>query len=602
MKKFDSKIHKKYETLYAEARGSRWLGDYQYAEKLLLKCYKYYKGARRRKQMIEVSETLIDLYMESERFVDALSYVEELLDLFKTYGTKINFANTFNDLGRIYQNIGEHQLASSYFNRSLKLSKKINYKLGISIALTNLATQLRLEGKFEESLSSLLKAEKICEDERYYGNLMAILIALSTIYSDLGNIEKSKTYLMKGENNLRNVTSDARLVATFYAELAAHYQWSNNLDKSMEFNKKGLQISKAKDLKLTTALILVNMGILMIHKKDFDNSYKYLSQALKISREFNNKVYIARALTSLGILFKKQNNFLKAINFLDNSQNIVSTTNNFMAKARNYGLLGECYDTQKNYHESYRNYTQCLFNYQKLLNNIHTISLKESFKESFDYLIEIIHKLNKLLESGKINPDVSKLIETKDATINTCKKSKEVYPNLPKEDLVQEIQKFISTTNDLKGSRLESDARKMLRREMGYNIEDSGKNWIINESELGRLVEEKCYKDYSNKSIEIDIYGSKRDNNRIIYILGECKYRNRPLRSSELKCFIIKSNIIAKNLFIQNNRSFKYEKIFHLLIISINGFPDENKIDNILSEYWDLPKNQILNTKLEIIE
>ena len=207
-----------------------------------------------------------------------------------------------------------------------------------------------------------------------------------------------------------------------------------------------------------------------------------------------------------------------------------------------------------------------------------------------------------MLESGKINPDVSKLIETKDATINTCKKSKEVYPNLPKEDLVQEIQKFISTTNDLKGSRLESDARKMLRREMGYNIEDSGKNWIINESELGRLVEEKCYKDYSNKSIEIDIYGSKRDNNRIIYILGECKYRNRPLRSSELKCFIIKSNIIAKNLFIQNNRSFKYEKIFHLLIISINGFPDENKIDNILSEYWDLPKNQILNTKLEIIE
>ena len=601
MKKFDSKIQKKYETLYAEARGSRWLGDYQNAEKLLLKCYKYYKGAKKRKQLIDILETLIDLYMESERFTEALSYVEELLDLFKIYGTNINFANTFNDLGRIYQNIGKRELASSNFNKSLKISKETNYKLGISVALTNLATQLRFEGRFEESLNLLLKAEKICEDEGYYGNLMAVLIALSAIYSDLGNLDKSEAYLLKGETNLSHVSSDARLVATFYAELAAHYQWSKNLDKSMEFHKKSLQISQAKDLKLTTALTLINLGILTIHMRDFDNSYKYLIQGLQISREFNNKMYISRALSSLGMLFIKQNNFPKATKYLEDSQNIVSTTNNFMARARNYGLLGDCYDKQNNYHESYRNYTQCLFNYQKLLNNIHTISLRKSFRTKFENLIEIIHKLNKLLESGKIDPDVSKLIETKDATINTCKKLKELYPHLPNEDLRQEIKKLTSIVNELKGPRLESDARKMLRRAVGYNIEDSGKNWMIKERELVRLVEGKCYKDYSNKSIEIDIYGSKRDNNRIIYVLGECKYRNRPINLLEIKCFIIKSNLIAKNYLNQNNQKSKYDKIFHLLIISINGFPDENEIDNILGEYWDLPNNQILNEKLEII-
>ena len=42
------KIKKKHESLYGEARASRWIGNYQYAEKLLSKCSKYYKGSKKR--------------------------------------------------------------------------------------------------------------------------------------------------------------------------------------------------------------------------------------------------------------------------------------------------------------------------------------------------------------------------------------------------------------------------------------------------------------------------------------------------------------------------------------------------------------------------
>ena len=88
----------------------------------------------------------------------------------------------------------------------------------------------------------------------------------------------------------------------------------------------------------------------------------------------------------------------------------------------------------------------------------------------------------------------------------------------------------------------------MVRREMGYNIEDSGKNWSIEEQELKLLVENNCYKDYSNKSIEVDIFGSKVVNDTLVYVLGECKFRNREMKLTDIKCFLIKSNIIAKKL------------------------------------------------------
>lgn len=601
MKKFDTKIQKRYENLFAEARTSRWAGFYRYAEDLLLKCYKHYKRINKKKQLSDILKELVDIHMESERYTEALRYVKELLDLFKEFGTKVNLANTFNDLGRIYQNIGGFNLATDYFEQSLKISQEVGYKLGISIALTNLATQLQFEGKFEDALKILLKAEEICENEGYYENLMAVLIAIGSVYSEMGKLDKTEEYLVKAEENLGFI-SKPRLIASLYAEFAAFYQWIDNLDKSIEFNNKGLQISRAKNLTITTGQILLNLGIVMSHRGDFTESYNYFTQALTIFREVNHKILISRVLTSLGTIFKNQRNYHKAIVYFEDSQNIAKNENDIMQVIRNYGLLGECYKETERYFESYRNFTQCLFNYQQLLNNIHTISLRKSFKERFKDLIKVVHELNILLELGNIDPDVSELIETREITINTCKKSKELYPNLPKEDLIKEIEKYISITDELKGARLETDARKLLRREMGYDVEDSGKNWLIKKNELKQLVEENCYQDHSNRSIEIDIYGDKKENDKVIHVLGECKYRNKPMSNSDIKCFIIKSNIIAKNYITHSIQDFTDSYFFHLILISINGFYNKNQINNILSDYWSLPKDKILKKKVDLID
>ncbi len=601
MKKFTTKIQIRYDKLFAEARASRWMGFYQYAEKLLLRCYKYYKRTKQKKELSNILKELVDIYMESERFSQALVYVKELLELFEQFGTKINMVNTFNDLGRIYQSIGKTNLATEYFEQSLKISIEDNYKLGVSLALTNLAAQLRFEGKFENALNNLMKAEEICENEGYYENLVVILIGIGSIYSDMGMQEKTEEYLRKAEKSIGSI-GNARLVASFYGELGTFYQWIGNLDKSVEFLNKSLQISRARKLKITTGQIFLNLGIVMSQKGEYDESYNYLIKALKLFKEIKNKILISRVLTSLGILFKNQKNYHKAIKFLEDSQNIAKNENDIMLKIRNYGLLGECYKETKKYYESYRNFTQCLFHYQQLLNNINTISLKESFKERFEDLNNVVHELNNLLESGKIDPEVSEIIKTKEITINTCKKSKEIYPNLPKEDLIKEIEKLLSITDDLKGVRLETDARKMLRKEKDYRIEDSGKNWLIKKDELKPLVEENCYQDYSNRSIEIDIYGDKKDTNRVIYVLGECKYRNKPMSNSDIKCFIIKSNIIAKNYITHVIQDFTDNYFFHLILISINGFYDKNQINNSLGDYWSLPKDKILNKKVELID
>ncbi len=601
MKKFDTKIEKKYEKLFAEARASRWVGHYDYAEKLLLKCYKFYKRTREIRSLTGVLAELVDTYMNSERYTIALPYVQEILDLYNKSNSKRDIVNTLNDLGRIFQNTGEFKQAMIKFKESLNLSKTIKYRRGISVALTNLATQLALEGNYEASIKIFLKSEKICEEEGFVDNSIINLTSLASIYLDLSNVDASIKTLDKAEKKLGFIRNPV-IVANYYGQMANIYQAVGDTDRAINILQKGLNICQARGFEITKAHFLLNLGGLKLAKEDFEDVFNIYNEALDIFKKYNNSFGIARALSSLGYYFFKINNIPKALKFLNDSQKITEKVNDAVVKIRNYRKLGNIYKAQQNYYESYRNYTQCLINYEQLSKTIHTPALKDSFRKSFADLGEIVHELNLLLESGNISPDVSELIETRNITIRVCEDSVKIDPNLPKEDLIRELKNYISIVNKLKGHRLESDARKLFRREYNFVVDDSGNNYRIGEDDLHLLVKGRCYKDYSNQSIEVDIFGNKRIKDETTYLIGECKYRNKKMTSLEIKCFIIKSKLIAKNLNKNFDESNKNLIKFHLPIISIEGFTDENKAIQFLNEYWDVDQKDSLNRKLDLID
>ncbi|MEJ2248616.1 MAG: hypothetical protein P8Y97_03020 [Candidatus Lokiarchaeota archaeon] len=163
-------------------------------------------------------------------------------------------------------------------------------------------------------------------------------------------------------------------------------------------------------------------------------------------------------------------------------------------------------------------------------------------------------------------------------------------------------QKLISIINEYKGNALEIDTRKIFRRQFGYDLSDSGKNWAINKPEIKILVKEKCQKNMTTQSIEIDIFGKKETNNRTTYILGECKNRTNSISEKEIKCFIIKASIIAQDLLEFHRKSFQNLPDFHLVIVSLKGFSEKQKIKKILKKYWKNPIKRILNEKIELID
>ena len=85
--------------------------------------------------------------------------------------------------------------------------------------------------------------------------------------------------------------------------------------------------------------------------------------------------------------------------------------------------------------------------------------------------------------------------------------------------------------------------------------------------------------------------------------MANVKIEKKKIKLKDIKCFIIKSRIIAEFYLYIHKREKKSIPNFHLLIVSLNGFPDMQKINKILEDNWQgsIPKKRIVNESIDMV-
>jgi len=157
--------------------------------------------------------------------------------------------------------------------------------------------------------------------------------------------------------------------------------------------------------------------------------------------------------------------------------------------------------------------------------------------------------------------------------------------------------------NSMKGKFLEMNTRRLYEREYGYEIDYTEKDFECEIDEIEVLYNNNCLKSRKTKDIQIDIFGKKEYGSDFIYLIGECKDRYKKITLKEIKCFIIKARIIATFYLYFHKREKKPIPKFHLLIVSLHGFPDKQRINKILEDNWhcNIPKKRILNESINLL-
>ncbi len=274
---------------------------------------------------LELTGKIVELIKQC-KYADAIPPSKDLVSLCeRKYGASHEItATVINNLGFLYQNLGQYTQAEPLFQKALKMREET---LGVdnpdvALTLNNLALIYQDEGDYARAEQLYLKALAIKEKNFGPRKLeQAIeLNNLATLYKEKGEYDSA-------EKNFQEVLSifessypadDAR-IATVLNNLAGVYRQTGKFQKAEELYKRQMSI----DLKvlpachLDRARDLNNVGVLDYELGRYQDAELLFKQALSIREQAlgPNHPEIIPVLDNLALLYLAKGDAVSAIDF-----------------------------------------------------------------------------------------------------------------------------------------------------------------------------------------------------------------------------------------------------------------------------------------------
>lgn len=186
------------------------------------------------------------VYSQQNNYAAALENDFKALKIYEETKNNLQISKLYNNIGVIYKSIDDKEKALGYFLKANQTSKKINPETfatsASNIGLIYLFQNKLYQAKkyFEMSLNAFLENE----NPRGLGELYN---SYSQYYVLKNQKQEAKNCLQKAEKVFLSVDDKFGLSDT-YLFLARIYFEENDLDKSLQFSNKSLQLAKELDL------------------------------------------------------------------------------------------------------------------------------------------------------------------------------------------------------------------------------------------------------------------------------------------------------------------------------------------------------------------
>lgn len=247
---------------------------------------------------------------------------------------------------------------------NLKVSKKINYKMGQSISLNTLGAINLLQGNYQQAMEYYHNALKINNEIYNIEGIGRNYNNIAIIYNRQGNYDKALEYNLKALSINEKLKND-ELIANSYNNIGNIYTNLHKFEKSLEYHNKSLLINlKLKD-KDAIARSYGNIGQVYkeLAQNDLillDTAIKYLNLAIEIYRELNDDYSLTINLINLSDCYKLEKKYDKALELLNLAKDL----------SNKLGAKQLILDTYRNFYKTYEaksNY-KLAFEYQSLYN------------------------------------------------------------------------------------------------------------------------------------------------------------------------------------------------------------------------------------------
>ncbi len=204
------------------------------------------------------AEKYIELLFKYGHFLIKYAYYEESIEVNlrfirlseETNGQDDTTASSYNNIGIVYDNLGDYDKALEYHNKALEIFKDV------------------LGENHPDTASS-------------YNNI-------GIVYDELGDYDKALEFKNKALEIIKAVLGENHPdTAMFYNNIGNVYAKLGDCDKALEYGFKALEIRKAVlgENHPDTAVSYNNIGVVYDYLGDYDKALDYFNKALEIRKE-----------------------------------------------------------------------------------------------------------------------------------------------------------------------------------------------------------------------------------------------------------------------------------------------------------------------------
>lgn len=342
-----------------------------------------------------------------------------------------------HQIGRIYELA--HSDSVIYFaQKALEVAEQHDYDSGIIIANHQI-------GDFYQSKRSYLKAfvhYKEAYDLSTQGHQIPDEVALTR--------KLGFNYFMRGDyaNALQlyekalaiNKNNDAE-TANILKNIGIAYSEQGNYEKAKEFLLESIETFREVGDEKMEGSCSNNLAMVYMHNKEYDKALQYANKALEIRKKYKDESGIANAYTVIGRIYQSQKNFNDAVVFFNKALAIREANNDLYNIAYLDNYLSDIYFHQKQYAKSIdyaqkslkvftangvkRGIAHC---YKLLYQNYEAI---QDFKQALHF-----HKLSAAYQDSLINDEKARTIANLEASFEITLKEREILEHKQQNEIL----------------------------------------------------------------------------------------------------------------------------------------------------------------------
>lgn len=238
--------------------------------------------------------------------------------------------------------------AIRFGTEAVALARKINYKKGLGLALSDLGVAYFYKASLPDAIDVWKEAQQVRGELNDQTGVASVNVKLGAAYFRQGDFKQSI------ESQARALTAFEKLnhiegQANAMNNIAAVFEHQHEYQQALEYYRKSLALARSSQNSESIGISFLNIGSVFFRLQKPDSAHWFWQNSLSYLTEAKSPQYCALAYNNLAEYFTNQNQFAKAATYNEKSISLRLRLNDKQGYISSLNNQGNLLMQQKNY-------------------------------------------------------------------------------------------------------------------------------------------------------------------------------------------------------------------------------------------------------------